>query len=309
VYDIIPDIHGQSEKLYALLDDLGWRRHASGWVNDAPDREIVFLGDFIDRGPDNAGVLRTVRSLIDAGKAQAVMGNHELNAIHFHSTDPETGAPLRTHSEKNIAQHASFLAEFPVGGSQTSDWISWMATLPLVLELSEFRAVHACWDEVAVDALLGETSDATLSQEQINQTSRKGQPLFDVAETLTKGPEATLPEGYSFSDKAGAVRRSVRVKWWDADAATWADIAMSVPDMSELPTDPLPAHIAKRVYPRETKPVLFGHYWLTGAPVLQAPNALCLDYSAGMDGPLVAYRFELGDDRLSLENIVGRVRA
>jgi len=36
------------------------------------------LGDFIDRGPENARALAIVRNMIDAGVAQAVLGNHEL---------------------------------------------------------------------------------------------------------------------------------------------------------------------------------------------------------------------------------------
>ena len=112
MFDIIPDIHGQAEKLEALLAQLGWRRTTAGWANDAPERELVFLGDFIDRGPDNAAVIRTVRSLMDAGKARAVMGNHELNALHFHTPDPKTqGGYLRPHSPKNQHQHAAFLRE------------------------------------------------------------------------------------------------------------------------------------------------------------------------------------------------------
>ena len=34
LYDIIPDIHGQSEKLSHLLAKLGWRRGVAGWTND-----------------------------------------------------------------------------------------------------------------------------------------------------------------------------------------------------------------------------------------------------------------------------------
>ena len=41
-------------------------------------------------------------------------------------------------------------------------------------------------------------------------------------------------------------------------------------------------------------PVIFGHYWLPRewppAPIL--PNVICVDYSAGMGGPLVAYSFD-----------------
>jgi hypothetical protein len=39
---------------------------------------------------------------------------------------------------------------------------------------------------------------------------------------------------------------------------------------------------------RDAKPVFFGHYWLPGPPELELPNALCLDFSAGKDGPLAA---------------------
>ena len=35
MHDIIPDIHGQGEKLHALLQKLGWRCSAAGWINDA----------------------------------------------------------------------------------------------------------------------------------------------------------------------------------------------------------------------------------------------------------------------------------
>jgi len=52
--------------------------------------------------------------------------------------------------------------------------------------------------------------------------------------------------------------------------------------------------------------VFFGHYWLTGMPEIEAPNALCLDYSAGIgDNPLVAYAWEPGMSHLVLEAIVG----
>jgi hypothetical protein len=80
---------------------------------------------------------------------------------------------------------------------------------------------------------------------------------------------------------------------------------MSVPDPGELPVTAPPAEVQKTIYPEDAKPVFFGHYWLTGAPVLQAQNALCLDYSAGMDGPLLAYRVEDPGKPLTTRRIVG----
>ena len=85
MWDIIPDIHGQADKLEGLLKLLGYREVKEVWRHSDSERSAIFLGDFIDRGPENAKVIRIVRSMINAGTAQAIMGNHELNAIHFHT--------------------------------------------------------------------------------------------------------------------------------------------------------------------------------------------------------------------------------
>ncbi|WP_439156001.1 metallophosphoesterase [Yoonia sp.] len=85
MYDIIPDIHGQAAKLKGALTELGYRMRNGAWRHSDPNRRVVLLGDFIDRGPKNGEVICIVRSMLDAGTTSAVMGNHELNAIHFHT--------------------------------------------------------------------------------------------------------------------------------------------------------------------------------------------------------------------------------
>ncbi len=251
MFDIIPDIHGQSGKLEALLLRLGWCRTAAGWTNDDATREIIFLGDFIDRGPDNAGVLRIVRSLIDAGKARAVMGNHELNAIHFHTPDDANlGSYLRPHTPKNLHQHAAFLREFPLGAPTTRDAIAWMRSLPLVLETDHIRAVHACWDKESVAALRAAAPEGVLSEAQLIQAARKTDPLHAIVEVTTKGPEADLPHGYSFRDKDGINRGEVRLQWWKRGAVSWTELAMCVPDLGELPVTAPPAKV-------RTSPILW----------------------------------------------------
>lgn len=303
ITDIIPDIHGQAEKLRLALKNLGWRRNGTTWKHPEPDRQIVFLGDFIDRGPENAAVIRIVRELMDAGRAQAIMGNHELNAIHFHTTDPETGAPLRPHDTDNIFQHGSFLKEFPLGASHTKDVLDWMTSLPLFIETDEFRAVHAAWIHSAIDDLRRQTGAGVLSADQLIRAGRKGDTFYDLAEAVAKGPEARLPHPHSFMDKGKKVRHHVRVKWWNGDARTWRQVAMSVPDINQLPDAPLPDDLLTAIYPDWDLPVFFGHYWMSGAPELQSANALCLDYSAGTDGPLVTYSHFAGSRDLSLENV------
>ncbi len=175
-------------------------------------------------------------------------------------------------------------------GVKTAGVLRWMKSLPLFLEFEDFRVVHACWNERAIEALRRETHSGTLTDDQFISTADENNDLFDLVETTTKGPETPLPQGYAFTDKDGNVRRAVRVKWWQAHPTRWSDIAISVPDLSELPQTPPPVGASVGAYPPDAKPVFFGHYWLVGTPVVQSGNALCLDYSACKDGPLVSYR-------------------
>jgi hypothetical protein len=75
---------------------------------------------------------------------------------------------------------------------------------------------------------------------------------------------------------------------------------LSPAERALLPDLPIPDHA--RVEP-VLKPTFFGHYWLTRASSLQSNKAVCIDYSAGNGGPLVAYRFE-GEQDLSLDHFV-----
>jgi serine/threonine protein phosphatase 1 len=63
----IGDIHGCSRALRALLDAIG----------PGPDDLLVFLGDYIDRGPDSRGVLDTVIDLRERCTVVPLLGNHE----------------------------------------------------------------------------------------------------------------------------------------------------------------------------------------------------------------------------------------
>lgn len=76
MYDLIGDIQGHADELVQLLGKLGYRKAQR--IYRHPERQVNFLGDFIDRGPQIRQVLEIVRPLIEEGHAQAVMGNHEL---------------------------------------------------------------------------------------------------------------------------------------------------------------------------------------------------------------------------------------
>lgn len=90
--------------------------------------------------------------MVDAGSAYAVMGNHELNAIAWHTPDPRCpGEYLRSREsakwgQKNRKQQAAFLAEVEDRPALHSEIIDWFLTLPLWLDLPGLQEVHACWN-------------------------------------------------------------------------------------------------------------------------------------------------------------------
>lgn len=300
-YDIIGDIHGQPLKLINLLAQMGYRERNGAWRH--PDRTAIFVGDFIDRGPGQVAVLKIVRAMTDAGSAIAVMGNHEFNAIAWHTHDPAiAGAHLRPHSSKNRHQHQAFLAEVE-GLTRHAEWVDWFKTLPLWMENEHIRVVHACWhaeNMATIAPLLG--PGRTLTDSLLEASSRKHSLEYEAVENILKGVEIALPPGVNFTDKDGHVRERTRVRWWDTTATTYRTAAMLSPkDAALLPDTPIPAN-ARVVYDN-AKPVFFGHYWFTGEPKIVSAKACCVDYSAARDGhPLVAYRYN-GEADLVPDNL------
>jgi diadenosine tetraphosphatase ApaH/serine/threonine PP2A family protein phosphatase len=314
-YDVIGDIHGQADKLAALLRKIGYRETAGAWRH--PERQAIFVGDFIDRGPAQLRSVDTVRRMVDAGAALAVMGNHEFNAIAWHTPDSrQPGEYLRPHDSarwgaKNRTQHAAFLAEVEGQPALHAEIIDWFLTLPLWLDLPGFRVVHACWHPRLMAWVAPHLRDgryltrdlmvAATDEPEDAQKDNAEPSIFKAVECVTKGIEIPLPAGHAFQDKDGHVRTRVRVRWWDEGATTYrTGVMLSPEELEALPDRPIPeyAQVAS-----VSTPVFFGHYWLTGTPSLQSLRAACLDYSAGNGGPLVGYRFDSGPD-LSDERFV-----
>src|SRR5680860_266550 len=289
-YDIIGDIHGCSDTLMALLDQLDYAPRNG--VHQHPSRQAIFLGDFIDRGPQQREVIAIVRPMIASGIALSVMGNHEFNAIAFATHDAETGDYLRAHSDKNTAQHHTFLDAYAGDAGGYADTIDWFKTLPLWLDLGCLRVVHACWDDRFITRLkLALSPDGLLSPTLLKQSTRSGSWQFEAVETLLKGKEIPLQAGVSFRDEDGHMRHHIRVRWWDQDATTYRAAFMGPAQVrTHIPDDEVAGnHLVE--YSPTSPPVFLGHYWLEGRPAPLASNIACVDYSvAKPGGKLVAYR-------------------
>jgi serine/threonine protein phosphatase 1 len=129
----VGDIHGSLDKLKALVE--ACRQHADG-----REMRLVFLGDYIDRGPDSAGVLRFMMSLrADLSKQMvALKGNHEAWAISLLDGLAPAGAWLRNGGAETLRSYgAREIGDLPRAH------LDWMRSLRLFFDDGRRFFVHA----------------------------------------------------------------------------------------------------------------------------------------------------------------------
>ena len=304
MYDLLGDIHGHADELQALLTHLDYAPDATGVWRHPGGRRVIFLGDYIDRGPKIRETLQLVRGMVDGGAALAILGNHEYNALAFWQQYP-AGGYLRAHKPVNILQHVRTIEEFRSKElfAEWQEYLAWFLTLPLALELPGLRAVHACWDNRQLAYLRQQLPDLRLTRDFLLRASRPDTPEFTAAEIVLKGREDRLPGGITFADKDGHRRSRMRLRWWQnpATVPSYADYYLE--DLPELRGQPVDfAHLDPSYYQDDT-PVFFGHYWLRGEPQILQPHAVCLDYSVARGGQLVGYRWD-GEQTLQADKLV-----
>lgn len=298
--DIVGDIHGELGALRDLLVHLGYDDHGE----HRGGRRLVFIGDLCDRGPDSPAVIAFVRRLVERGLGQCLLGNHELNLLR---ASPKEGNGWYFEHDHDRAK-GKFMSAHAADEESRAHIAGFVAGLPLVLERSDLRLVHAAWDEAAL-ALLRECSAPTLdiykayaarATDVVQRTGlgeaaaaewrEHGDSLDDSAAELpllealgrvdalyqmanpvrvvTSGPEA-LASAPFFA--AGKWRMLDRVRWWAG-------------------------------YRHDT-PVMIGHYWRWPSPAARAAfsrgehdlfdgasfdawhgarrNVFCLDFGVG----------------------------
>ena len=287
MYDLIGDIHGHCATLKKLLTQLGYELHQGVWQHR--QRKIIFVGDYIDRGPQIKETLDLVKTMVGAGQAIALMGNHEYNAVAYATPDGR-GDYFRKHNATHHKQHQATLQQFAQYPAEWQAYLQWFKTLPLFLDLGNLRAVHACWDEAHI-AWLNENNYTVLTNELLAAADQWGSTANRVIEETLKGKEINIPEEYIWYDKDGHGRTANRVKWWLSNTEVcYGDLLFSCPPAMQA--QQLPADLHINFYPADAPPVFIGHYWLEDAePTLQSSNVVCLDYSVAKDGFLVAYRW------------------
>lgn len=166
----VGDVQGCADELDELLGRLEGRFGANF--------ALWSVGDLVNRGPGNLRALRRARELADAGRAQLVLGNHELALLRgYYGLE----RPGRNDTYGDV-----------LASPDAADWIEWLRRLPLAVggRLGEtpfvmvHAAVHPDWsldetlsraraaervlggdDAAAARALLAGTGDAALGDD------------------------------------------------------------------------------------------------------------------------------------------------
>jgi len=295
-YDIIGDIHGYASRLECLLHKLGYESKEG--VFSHPARQAIFIGDYIDRGPEILRTLQIIRSMVEKGSAKALMGNHEFNAIAY-ATLRCDGDWLRPHTDNHYRQHSATLQQIasPLS-TDWCEWLDWFIKLPLALDLQEIRAVHAAWNPQFVSFFRGVTHlTSEMIELMVNPLTFEGR----AREFTLSGVKIAVP-----ADRKVNERRSFRVKWWaDLSSMTYRDAAFS--SSENLPDELIPSSLVSGIggYGDKEPPLFIGHYRL---PFMRDPepirhNIACLDYDVHAGGPLVAYSWR-GEKELTRKNYV-----
>lgn len=141
--DIIGDIHGELDFLNKLLNVLGYDSDGA----HPCARKLVFLGDFVDRGPKSVSTVKKIKSLVDNGNAIAILGNHELNTLNL-DAKPGSGwffKSILTDKKEDKYEPCEKIKE-----EEMEFVLSFLNTLPIAYESEGLRLVHACWDAKSI---------------------------------------------------------------------------------------------------------------------------------------------------------------
>ena len=128
----IGDVHGCLDKLTRLLDRC---RHHGG---DRPHR-WVFVGDYVDRGPDSRGVVEMLLRLQRKAPKQVIClrGNHEAMMLEAAHTNEEDLWLLNGGGETLASYRARVALDVPPAH------LDWVAALPLSFDDGRRLFVHA----------------------------------------------------------------------------------------------------------------------------------------------------------------------
>jgi bis(5'-nucleosyl)-tetraphosphatase (symmetrical) len=165
---------------------------------------LWIAGDLVNRGPENLRVLELVRGLVEAGRAEYVLGNHEINLLAVDFGLRELG-PNDTFGDI-------------LAGTEGAEWVDWLRRRPLVasgqIEDQRFAMVHASVDpewtlEDLVDMAKWVADRLSASLEDAREflsADPATDPLRDALDRMTRCRSVTLDGGWSSEEPSSPAR-------------------------------------------------------------------------------------------------------
>ena len=117
-------------KIYAIGDIQGCAPSLKSLVKKLPkESKMIFLGDLVNRGPSSLGALRQLKSLQEQGRAECILGNHDLHLLAI-------DAGLR--KTKGLDTVSAILR-----APDRAELIHWLRHRPMALSNGKVITVHA----------------------------------------------------------------------------------------------------------------------------------------------------------------------
>jgi serine/threonine protein phosphatase 1 len=129
---VIGDIHGCLDMLKRLMEEIRWQ----------PDKDnLIFLGDYIDRGEDPKGVVDYILTLRkSSSRIECLLGNHEANFLDYLSGKEKR--LFLINGGYNTLQSYHSDREGP-NGLVPEDHLAFYESLKTYCELENYYVVHA----------------------------------------------------------------------------------------------------------------------------------------------------------------------
>ncbi len=206
-FDIIGDIHGCFDELVELLKKLGYEisNQSDGGivVRHLQDRKVVFVGDYVDRGPKVVEVLRLVMEMHKTDMAICVPGNHDtklVRALRGKNVNPTHGLA------ESLAQLEKEPEEFK---TDIADFIEGMVS-HYVLDNGKLVVAHAGMKKEFQGRASGRVREFALYGETTGETDEFGLPVrLNWAEEY-RG-DATVVYGHTPVSEPQWINRTINI--------------------------------------------------------------------------------------------------
>jgi serine/threonine protein phosphatase 1 len=167
---VVGDIHGCALELKLLLEKLPL----------TADSTIVFVGDFIDRGPDSRQVVEALLELSKRHRVVPLMGNHEAMLADFLDSPGSLGGGMFVYNggSSTLASYADQLGEYRI----PEEHIAFFRGLELCHQTPEYFFAHAGVPEIPLEEL-----DAEEHREELLWTRDMSESVYAWSKVIVHG--------------------------------------------------------------------------------------------------------------------------